>query len=171
MVSMNEDRGLNPRQQQFVSLYTSGIPAGRAYEQAGYASRGNTAEVGASKLVRNAKVAQAIERERNASRDATTLDRDEKLGILAEIARNAGAPSRERISAIKVHNVMTGDDVPQPPKKTGPSQLDLIRERAKHVISPLIHPAALSERDKRLLELQQKGGSPSCSSSIECGSH
>lgn len=109
MVTLNDDTPLNLRQQRFVDLVCAGVPAGRAYEQAGYTSRGNAAEVGASKLVRNAKVARALEAEREASRERSDLKRGEKLAILADIVRDVGVPARERISAIKAHNDMTGD--------------------------------------------------------------
>lgn len=144
MVAYSEKPELNSRQQRFVELVVSGVPNSRAYEQSGYTSRGNAAEVGASKLVRNAKVAQAIELEQIASRQRTDFKRDEKLAILADIARNVVAPSRERIAAIKVHNEMTGDDVVPPPERNGPAPLELIKERAWHVVSPLIRPHALA---------------------------
>ncbi|MES2659161.1 MAG: terminase small subunit [Verrucomicrobiota bacterium] len=129
---------LNPRQQKFVELYVSGVPAGRAYEQAGYAPRGNAAEAEASRMVRNPKVAQAIQHERNESKRNALLTRDAKLTILAEIALNVTAPGRERIAAIKLHNDMTGENTPQP-KAAGQSDTWLhdVRERAKHMVSSL----------------------------------
>ena len=47
---------MNPRQKKFVKLYLSGIPAGRAYEKAGYESTGGTSEAAASRMLRSVKV-------------------------------------------------------------------------------------------------------------------
>jgi phage terminase small subunit len=138
MVSINETEPLHPRQERFVALVTSGLPAGRAYEQAGYRSRGNAADVGASKLVRNPKVARALEAEREATLKASRMSREEKLGILESIARNATAPARERISAIKVHNEMTGENTEAPAAPARNDQLEQIKARAREVTSSLV---------------------------------
>jgi phage terminase small subunit len=50
--------GLNPRQQRFCEGVVSGLPASRAYVEAGYSSRSPDQE--ASNLVRNPKVASKI---------------------------------------------------------------------------------------------------------------
>ena len=85
---------LNPWRQRLVELYVSGVPAGRAYVQAVYAPRGNAAEAEASRMVRNPKVAQVIQHERNDSKRKILLMRDSKRTILAEIALNV--TSRQR---------------------------------------------------------------------------
>ncbi|MEM1085030.1 MAG: terminase small subunit [Verrucomicrobiota bacterium] len=136
MVSICHSDCLNDRQHRFVTLVASGVPAGRAYEQAGYKSRGNAADVGGSKLVRNPKVAEALQRERDLGLKASRLDRNEKLGILEEIARNATAPARERIAAIKVHNEMTGEATGSREESRAAVILD-IEKRAKEVASGL----------------------------------
>ena len=89
-------------------------------------------------MVRNPKVARAIQHERNESKRNVLLTRDAKLTILAEIALNVTAPGRERIAAIKLHNDMTGENTP-PTKPVGPSDTWLhdVRERARHVVSAL----------------------------------
>lgn len=143
MVSLAHEEVLNPRQERFVTLVASGLPAGRAYEQAGYQARGNAADVGASKLVRNPKVAEALNRERRAGSEASRLTRDEKLGILEEIARNGLAPARERISAIKAHNDMTGEgEASESSQKKDFDVVARARELASGMaISPLVNPA------------------------------
>lgn len=73
---------LNSRQQRFVELYTSGMAAGRAYEEAGYQARGNTADVMGSKLLRNAKVAAAIAEVQADLRVATRVT---KVGMIERL--------------------------------------------------------------------------------------
>ena len=137
MVSIIETESLQPRQERFVALVTSGLPAGRAYEQAGYRSRGNAADVGASKLVRNPKVARALGAERETTLKASRMSREEKLGILESIARDGSATARERIAAIKVHNEMTGECAEAPAAPTWEDQMERIRARAREVTSGL----------------------------------
>lgn len=140
---MIED-SLKPRQQRFVELYVSGVPAGRAYEQAGYASRGGAADAEASRMVRNPKVAAVIQREREQARKVTLLTRDSKLAILAEIAFSVTAQGRDRIAAIRLHNEMTGEaGAPVTPEASGESQLMArVRERARNIVSPLVRQSA-----------------------------
>ncbi len=134
---MNEPVELNPRHERFVSLVAAGMPAGRAYEQAGFASRGNAADVGASKLVRNPKVARALEIERATFREQASFGREEKLRILEEIASQASRLPRDRIAAIKLHNEMTGETLPKGGATTSTSLLEGIRQRAREIVSPL----------------------------------
>jgi phage terminase small subunit len=51
---------LTPKQQRFVEEYLVDFNGSAAYRRAGYAARGNAAEVNAARLLRNAKVQQAI---------------------------------------------------------------------------------------------------------------
>ncbi len=52
---------LNAKQRLFVAEYLTDFNATAAYRRAGYTARGNSAEVNASRLLRNAKVAAAID--------------------------------------------------------------------------------------------------------------
>jgi phage terminase small subunit len=133
-------QSLNPRQQKFVEFYVSGIPAGRSYERAGYSPKGNAADAEASRLIRNPKVFDAIQREREDSRRNAALSRDCKLSILSEIALNRNALGRDRIAAIRLHNEMTGEDAAPPVPKV--DHLKDIRERAKNMVSAMVRPAA-----------------------------
>lgn len=67
------------------------------------------------------------------------LGRDEKLEILAEIARNAGAPSRERISAIKAHNEMTGEAQAVTQPVAAASEVKAIAEKVRSISPLLLH--------------------------------
>lgn len=132
---------LNARQNQFVTLYTSGRPAGRAYEEAGYASRGAAADTAASKLLRIPKVAAAVKEEQTRNREHSSVTHAGKLAILEGIMENTESPNRDRIRAIQVHNVMTGDNEPEEVKvSTDIPTLEEIKDIAKRcrTVSPLL---------------------------------
>lgn len=56
-----EPTELTPKQQRFADEYCVDLNATAAYARAGYRARGNSAEVSACRLLRNAKVQEAIE--------------------------------------------------------------------------------------------------------------
>ena len=66
---------LTPKQQRFVEEYLVDLNASAAYRRAGYAAKGNSAEVNAVRLLRNAQVAAAIE--------TAKADRSEETRITA----------------------------------------------------------------------------------------
>ncbi len=51
----------NTRHERFAAGVTGGSPASRAYIAAGFTAKGNAAEVGASRLLRDAKVKARID--------------------------------------------------------------------------------------------------------------
>lgn len=69
-------RPLTPKQQRFAEEYLTDLNASAAYQRAGYAARGNAAEVNASRLLRNAQVAAAVA--------AGMKARSEKVGVDSE---------------------------------------------------------------------------------------
>jgi phage terminase small subunit len=75
---------LTDKQQEFVRQYLVDMNATAAYKRAGYAAEGNAAEAAASRLLRNVKIAAAIQAAMNerAERTAVTADR-----VLQELAR------------------------------------------------------------------------------------
>ncbi len=81
---------LNARQELFVqNLVAEGMNATAAYRAAGYKGRGNTAEVGASEILRNPKVIKRVAdvQAEHAKRTAITVDDlVAKLQLLYSIA-------------------------------------------------------------------------------------
>ena len=145
----NPSPTLNSRQSRFVTLVASGVPAGRAYEQAGYASKGAAADAAASRLLRNDKVAKVLEDERKRSKSKARWTRCDKLAVLEAIMDKEEAPARERITAIKVHNEMTGDNEPQAiTLNTEGHTLASIRKIAEdaRIVSPLIAHRLIEQR-------------------------
>lgn len=82
--------GLNVRQERFVqSLFAKGMNATAAYKAAGYVGKGNVAEVGASEMLRNPKVAARLaELQAEAAKDTkiTVRSLTEDLIRLRELA-------------------------------------------------------------------------------------
>jgi phage terminase small subunit len=100
---------MNPRQKKFVKLWMSGIPAGRAYEQAGYDSRGAEADANASRLIRNDKVAKYIKTMNEKTEKSTILSITERKELLTRIAlANEGERPSDAIRASAELSKMDG---------------------------------------------------------------
>ena len=78
---------LNPRQQTFADLVLAGAPAGRAWQQAGYQARGNSAEVQASKALKKEKFKAYLKDERMRMEKVGQMERDELVAWLASVIR------------------------------------------------------------------------------------
>jgi phage terminase small subunit len=82
-------RPLNPRQERFAQLVASGMPASRAYREAGYSATGTASETCAAKLLRIAKVASYVEAVRKAAKEkgetAAYLTLEEKRKFLRSV--------------------------------------------------------------------------------------
>jgi phage terminase small subunit len=100
---------MNPRQKKFVKLWMSGVPAGRAYEQAGYDTRGDVADVSASQLLRNPKVKEYIDKMNEKTDKATILSIAERKELLTRIAlANEGERPSDAIRASAELSKMDG---------------------------------------------------------------
>lgn len=83
---MVELKKLNRRQDEFVRQYLLDLNGAAAYVRAGFRARGNSAEVNAARLLRNAKVAEAIEKAMAERAERTKIDADRVLRELGKIA-------------------------------------------------------------------------------------
>jgi phage terminase small subunit len=100
---------MNPRQKKFVKLWMSGIPAGRAYEQAGYEMTGDAADMAASRLIRNDKVAKYIKTMNEKTEKSTILSIAERKELLTRIAlANEGERPSDAIRASAELSKMDG---------------------------------------------------------------
>lgn len=84
---------LNARQLRFALGVLEGKDATTAYVDAGYRARGNAAESSASKLLRNPKVAEFLERGRAKAADRALVTRERVVTGLLTIAEGTGADS------------------------------------------------------------------------------
>lgn len=95
-------RDLTPKQQRFADLVLGGVPASRAYREAGYrASTDGTAEVEGSRLLRNPKVAAYLASRRAGAAVKAELTLAGVLGELAEFARDQSIEAPHRLAAYK----------------------------------------------------------------------
>ncbi|MDI9846738.1 terminase small subunit [Rhodoblastus sp. 17X3] len=87
------------KQQEFVRHYLRDLNAAAAYRRAGYAAQGNSAEVNAARLLRNAQVAAEIEREMQSRAQHLNIRAEDVLRRLWDIAT---ADPREIVSVAAV---------------------------------------------------------------------
>lgn len=104
--------GLNDRQRRFAELVVSGRPAGRAYEEAGYSARGDSADQTASKLLGSTKVSEYVQSLRNEAKTDARMSRNQYLDILDGIA-TSGEKDADKIKAIERACKMLGHDEPE----------------------------------------------------------
>ena len=86
-VPVRDEHGLNIRERKFADHVLAGMPAGRAYEKAGYTARGAAADTGASISLRNPKMAAYIKGERRKAAEANQLERWELVGYLCRVLK------------------------------------------------------------------------------------
>lgn len=80
---------LNPRQERFCLGLAEGLPQSRAYVDAGYTARGNAAEVSASQLLRNPKVAARIAELQAAAAKRSEITVDDLVAQLDDLRKLA----------------------------------------------------------------------------------
>jgi Terminase small subunit len=129
---------MNIRQKRFAERVASGVPAMRAYGEAGYSNKGRNAQSNASALMENHGVQELIAELQSENRKLTKKDKEQKLARLEEIAWAVNAKPSDVIAAIRIHNEMTGDNAPQKHViNDGSDHLKSARERALSIASPL----------------------------------
>lgn len=75
---------LTKKQQVFVDEYLKDLNATAAYKRAGYTANGNSAEVNASRLLRNAQVASVIQIAMDERAKRTQIDADYVLSTIRD---------------------------------------------------------------------------------------
>jgi phage terminase small subunit len=78
---------LSDRQTKFAELVVAGVPAGRAYEQAGYTASGASADSAACKLLRIDKVHNHIQELRRKAAERSEMKRWEMIEWLTRVIR------------------------------------------------------------------------------------
>jgi len=106
--------GLNQRQRRFADLVLEGHAQGRAYELAGYKARGDSADVNASRLLGNARVAAYLAERRRVllERSSTTAE-----AVIEELAAMAFYDPAE----IAGHRLAGPDDIATLPEHVRPA--------------------------------------------------
>lgn len=103
--------GLTERQRRFVEAYVGEAQgnATHAARLAGYAGDENALAVAGAKLVRNAKVAEAVEEARRPLTRKAVATREERQSFLTEMMRSAEAEDKDRLKACEILGKMQGD--------------------------------------------------------------
>jgi len=105
---------MNTRQKKFAKLYLQGMAAGRAYEKAGYESRGDTADQSASQLLRNPKVATYIQTMNKKAETPLIMSITQRKEMLTRIAqRTEGESPQDAIRASAELSKMDGAYTPE----------------------------------------------------------
>jgi phage terminase small subunit len=124
-------RKLNIRQERFAELVAAGMPATRAYSEAGYSSDPRIAEAHACRLVENGGVKARIAELRKPQTKKSLLTRDRKRELLRDIAENPLASTDNRIRAMAEDSRMAGHYEPDRTEiEVGQRTLLSIKERA-----------------------------------------
>lgn len=89
-------RGLTDKQARFVSEYLVDLNATAAYIRAGYAARGNSAEVSACRLFRNAQIKAAIDKAMSDRSARVEITADKVLADVEAIKRDAMRESTDK---------------------------------------------------------------------------
>lgn len=89
MSAAKDEFGLSFRERKFAEAFTGGMPAGRAYEKAGYQARGNSAESLASKMLRKDKLKAFVLAERRRMAEA---DQFQKWQLIEFLTRAITTP-------------------------------------------------------------------------------
>jgi len=79
---------LSPKQSQFIKYHLEGLPLSKAYLLAGYKSSSiENAASDACRLIKTAKVSQAIQRAKDIEWDQTVMSLAERKAFLSSVAR------------------------------------------------------------------------------------
>lgn len=101
---------MNDRQRRFCENVVKGMPAGRAYEAAGYAARGGSADSAGAKLLRNDKVAKYLAELREAASHKAGMERDDLVQYLVDVMKTPVGEITE-MSVLCQEWRMSGEDV------------------------------------------------------------
>lgn len=76
---------MTPKQEAFVREYLIDLNASRAYQRAGYVAKGNSAEVSAARLLRNAQIAAEIAKAQAKAAGRAEITVDQHMADLKRI--------------------------------------------------------------------------------------
>jgi phage terminase small subunit len=132
------DKPLNIRQQRFAEFVVSGMTATQAYIKAGYKTRGNSAEVCSSQLLRNPKVEAYVAKLRAPDTARAVLTKDEKREILADLIRKRKITPSDIVRCMAEDSRLAGHyEAERHIVDDGPNRIASARERALSIASPL----------------------------------
>jgi hypothetical protein len=139
-------RPLNPRQERFAQLVATGMPGGRAYEEAGYAVKSpDVAESAAARLLTDVRVSAYVNEVRAAAKakgeEAAYLTLEEKRKFLRDVVTTPIGEVDERNRLAQALKVTRGGREIKLPDKLRALELDAklageLKEKVEHSASP-----------------------------------
>lgn len=84
---MKAERPITDRMRRLCELVVSGMPAGRAYERAGYSARGAVADQNASETLRIPKVSRYLEELRDEAKMKAAMERGDLVQYLVDVLK------------------------------------------------------------------------------------
>ena len=140
---------LTPKHLKFVDLMAAGFSQADAYRKAFNAKKHRTAisiAVSASHIAANPLIRARLAELRGQSQRSTLLSLDQRLSILAGIARSNVTKQGDRVRAIEVYTKIAGDSAPERTELTGKDGAPLVP--AQTATTPLL------TLDERIILLQ-----------------
>lgn len=104
---------MNDRQRRFAQLVFKGRPAGRAYEEAGYKSKGEVADTCAAKLLRTAKVASYLKELREKAETKEVMNGRQIREFYTKIIKDPKARQSDQLRASDLLNKMDQNYAPE----------------------------------------------------------
>jgi hypothetical protein len=86
-IAVRHECPLSDQQRRFCEFVVGGMPAGRAYERAGYRARGDVADQAASRMLGTVKVAEHLRILRAEAARKAEFTRDDLVGFLVEVVK------------------------------------------------------------------------------------
>ncbi|MEL6278494.1 MAG: terminase small subunit [Pseudomonadota bacterium] len=93
---------LNSRQQKFVMAYSQGAAASAAYVQAGYSARGNSAEVNASRLLKDAKICSALAELAALQKSQYVITCEDRAKVMKTIMESKKSRDCDKLKAVEI---------------------------------------------------------------------
>ena len=142
-------RKLGPKHLKFIDLIASGFSQADAYRRAfqpGTKRSALSIAVSASHIASNPLIRARLAELRGQSQRSTLLSLDQRLSILAGIARSTVTKQTDRIRSIEVYTKIAGDSAPERTELTGKDGAPLVP--AQTATTPLL------TLDERIILLQ-----------------
>jgi len=134
----------------FCQRIAAGMKRSKAYEQAGYKGTGNTADVNAGRMLKNAQICSRVAELMIPDATDQVLTKKEKREFYRTVVRDPDVKMTDRLRASELDAKIAGDFAPeQHVVETGPKTLDSIRERAGQVAAALDRNAAHRAKTNR----------------------
>lgn len=135
------------RQERFCQRVAAGMPAYRAYQDAGYDGTGNVAGAASSRMLKDVKISLRIADIMRPDEKKLVVTKDRKRQLLRQKIESGEFKPADWLRAIEIDAKLAGDFAPERMEvEQGPKTLESIRTRATEVSAALDRNARLKSR-------------------------